>query len=113
MSSRSEHGYAEAEACFDIAGARTTCNVSGAPCKNTGFGSVRATAAELDYRSAPRGGDNASRLGCDHRLVSEHSQQKGLRNLRLDDGRANDRDRLSWKKRRSFAHREQIAGEAK
>ena len=73
---------------------------------------MRAAGSELDDGLAAGGFDDAGGLGGDEGLEADVGQQERFRNLRFDQGRADDEDRLAGKQRRAFGNGEDIAGEA-
>ena len=70
-----------------------------------------APASELDNRAALARQNAARRFGRDHGL--EHKRRKEIRldQLRFDNGRANNRDRLIGEHRRALRQGKHIAGE--
>ena len=72
---------------------------------------MRAAASELDDRTALAGENAARRFRSDHGLKHECREKIGLDQLRFNDGRPHNRDRLIGENRRAFRQSKQIAGE--
>src|SRR5690349_14974279 len=107
-----EYVYLVTRTRFRVAGTHAAANVRGPSREHARFGRMRAPRAEFHHVAAQRRLYHPRRLGRDRRLETDHRQQIGLRDLRLNDGRAYCHKRLAREYRGAFGYREHVAGEA-
>src|SRR5579863_1747357 len=112
MRGGTRHGDAVAHSGERVAGAGAAADIRRPRAQYAGIGRMGTARAEFDDWTAAGRMGAAGRFAGDEGLEGDGGEQPGLGKLRLDDGRAQAKNRFSGEERRALGRGEQIAGEA-